>query len=104
MAGSVIMQGFSGRFQSVLVRRGVTLVPAIAILALGVSPTTAMILSQAVLSLGIPFALFPLVRLTSDRAVMGSLVNGRVLRWSGMAMAVLVSALNLVLIAILVLT
>ena len=104
MAGSVIMQGFSGRFQSVLVRRGVTLVPAIAILALGVSPTTAMILSQAVLSLGIPFALFPLVLLTSDRAVMGSLVNGRVLRWSGMAMAVLVSALNLVLIAILVLT
>jgi manganese transport protein len=104
MAGSVIMEGFSGRFHSLVVRRGITLVPAIGILALGVSPTTAMILSQVVLSLGIPFALFPLVRLTSDRAVMGALVNGRLLRWAGTAMALLVSALNLVLIAILVLT
>jgi manganese transport protein len=97
LAGSVIMQGFSGRWHSLLFRRLVTLVPAVAILAIGVSPTSAMILSQAVLSLGIPFALFPLVRLTSDSALMGTLVNGRFVRWAGVGMAVLVSMLNLVL-------
>jgi manganese transport protein len=102
MAGAVIMQGFSGRLQSLLVRRGLTLVPAVAILAVGVSPTTALILSQAVLSFGIPFALFPLVSLTSDRALMGPLVNRRFVRWAGRGMAVLVSGLNLVLLGLLV--
>jgi manganese transport protein len=103
LAGSIIMQGFSGRWHSLLVRRLVTLVPAVAILSLGVSPTSALILSQAVLSLGIPFALFPLVRLTSDRALMGALTNGRFVRWAGMGIALLVSLLNMVLIGILAL-
>ena len=58
-----------------LVRRLVTLIPALLVLASGVDPTRALVLSQVILSFGIPFALVPLVRLTSDRTVMGSDTN-----------------------------
>ncbi|QCR18324.1 Nramp family divalent metal transporter [Agrococcus sp. SGAir0287] len=76
-AGSEIMQGLVRVRISVTTRRLVTLVPALAILALGVDPTLALVLSQVVLSFGIPFALVPLVWLTARRSVMGEHAN----RW-----------------------
>lgn len=72
LAGSVIMSGLLRRRIPLLARRAITAVPALLILALGIEPTRALVLSQVVLSLGIPFALIPLVRLTANRDLMGA--------------------------------
>ncbi|WP_241520517.1 Nramp family divalent metal transporter [Mycobacterium paraense] len=97
-AGAMIMQGLLHRSIPMLVRRLLTLCPAVAILALGFDPTRALVLSQVVLSFGIPFAVLPLVRLTSNRELMGSDANHPVTTAIGWAVAVTVSLLNLVLI------
>ena len=97
-AGQVVMAGFVNRRIPIVVRRGLTMLPAIVVLALGVNPTNALVLSQVILSFGIPFALVPLVVLTGRRDVMGSHVNGpvtRVLAWSA---TILIVSLNLFLI------
>jgi manganese transport protein len=83
---------------SVLLRRLVTMVPALVVLALGVNPTDALILSQVVLSFGIPLALIPLVMLTMRRDVMGEHVNKRITTVIGVSLAALITALNLFLI------
>jgi manganese transport protein len=93
-AGQVVMAGFINVRISLYVRRVVTMVPALVVLALGVNPTDALVLSQVVLSFGIPLALIPLVILTSRRAVMGVHVNRlptTVLAWG---CAVLITGLN----------
>jgi manganese transport protein len=77
-AGQVVMQGFIHRSIPLVVRRLVTMTPALIVLAIGLDPSRALVLSQVVLSFGIPFALVPLVLLTSKREVMGELVNRRV--------------------------
>ncbi|WP_420866113.1 Nramp family divalent metal transporter [Mycobacterium alsense] len=97
-AGAMIMQGLLHRSVPMLVRRLVTLCPAVAILALGFDPTRALVLSQVVLSFGIPFAVLPLIRLTSDRQLMGSDANHPVTTGLGWAVAVMVSLLNVMLI------
>jgi len=74
-SGQVVMQGFIARQIPLVARRLVTMLPALIVLAIGVEPTRALVLSQVVLSFGIPFALIPLVLLTRRRDVMGSLVN-----------------------------
>ena len=74
------------------------MIPALVILAIGVDPSRALVISQVVLSFGIPFALIPLVRLTSDRAVMGDDTNHRVTTALGWLVAALISLLNVVLI------
>ncbi len=99
-AGAMIMQGLLHRSIPMLVRRVVTLCPAVAILALGFDPTRALVLSQVVLSFGIPFAVLPLVRLTGNRDLMGSDANHPVTTLIGWAVGVLVSALNIVLICL----
>jgi manganese transport protein len=79
------MGGFIDRRIPIVVRRGLTMLPAIVVLAVGVNPTNALVLSQVVLSFGIPFALVPLVMLTGRREIMGIHVNRRattVLAWS----------------------
>ena len=76
----------------------VTLIPALVILAIGVDPTGALIISQVVLSFGIPFALIPLLRLTNDRSLMGDWVNGPIVRWLLRVIVVLIVSLNLLLI------
>lgn len=101
-AGAVILEGFLGKRLALPVRRLATLAPAIAILAMGVDPTHALVLSQVVLSFGIPFALFPLVKLTRDSQLMNELVNRRLTTLAGMAVAVMVSVLNIALIGALV--
>jgi manganese transport protein len=93
-AGQVVMSGFINVRISLLLRRAITMTPALVVLALGVSPTTALVLSQVVLSFGIPFALVPLIRLTSRRDVMGTHVNRRTTTWIAWAIASLITALN----------
>ena len=96
-AGEVIMAGFIRFRVPLLARRAVTMLPALAILAAGANPTSALVLSQVVLSFGIPFALVPLVILTSRRDVMGCHVNRRItIITGGMCVAVII-ALNLLL-------
>ncbi|MGZ4523600.1 MAG: Nramp family divalent metal transporter, partial [Mycobacteriaceae bacterium] len=74
-AGQIVMQGFIRRQIPIYLRRTVTMAPALVVLALGVSPTSVLVLSQVALSFGIPFALVPLILLTRRRDIMGSFVN-----------------------------
>jgi manganese transport protein len=97
-AGAMIMQGLLQRSIPMLARRLITLCPAVAILALGFDPTRTLVLSQVVLSFGIPFAVLPLVRLTSNRKLMGTDTNHPVTTTLGWAVAAMVSLLNVVLI------
>jgi manganese transport protein len=97
-AGQVVMAGFIDRRIPIVLRRGLTMLPAIVVLALGVNPTDALVLSQVVLSFGIPFALVPLVMLTSRRDVMGDHVNGPMTRVVAWSCAALIVALNIFLI------
>jgi manganese transport protein len=96
-AGAMIMDGLLHRSIPLLLRRLITLLPALAILASGVDPTRALVFSQVVLSFGIPFALIPLVRLTSDPAVMGSDRNNRLTTTLCWVVAGLITLLNVVL-------
>ena len=97
-AGQVVMSGFINVNVSVLLRRVVTMVPALVVLAIGVNPTDALVLSQVVLSFGIPLALIPLIMLTMRKDVMGAHVNGRLTTCTGVTLAVLITALNVFLI------
>ncbi|HEU4849610.1 MAG TPA: Nramp family divalent metal transporter [Terrimesophilobacter sp.] len=99
-AGATIMAGLLKRRIPLFARRVVTLIPALVILAVGVDPTWALVLSQVFLSFGIPFALVPLLKLTSDRTVMGESANGRTVRWVLATIVMLVVALNLALIVL----
>ena len=99
-AGATIMGGLLKLRVPLLARRIVTLVPAVVILALGVDPTWALILSQVFLSLGIPFAMIPLLRLTGSRAVMGEAADRLWVRILGAAVAGLVVLLNLALVVL----
>ncbi len=99
-AGGTIMAGLLRKRIPVLARRLVTMVPAIGVLAIGVPPTQALILSQVVLSFGIPFALLPLRRYTADRALMGEFADGALLRWASAAAGALIVALNVALIGL----
>jgi manganese transport protein len=92
-AGQVIMDGFLRRRIPLLLRRALTMLPALVILAFGVDPTWALVVSQVVLSFGIPFALVPLLMLTRRPDVMGEMVDRR----GTTAVAVLVTAVILVL-------
>jgi manganese transport protein len=93
-AGQVVMAGFINVRIPLLVRRAVTMLPALAVLAIGVSPTSALVLSQVVLSFGIPLALVPLVILTGRRDVMGVHVNRRLTSVVAFGVAGLITAMN----------
>ncbi|MFI7428932.1 Nramp family divalent metal transporter [Micromonospora sp. NPDC049836] len=93
-AGEIIMQGFLRRRVPLPVRRLVTLLPALVVLAAGVDPTRALVLSQVVLSFGIPFALIPVVAFTRRRDLMGDLVNRRLTTAIAVVITALVVALN----------
>jgi manganese transport protein len=96
-AGDVIMAGFVRLRVPLLARRTVTMIPALAILTAGVNPTSALVGSQVVLSFGIPFALVPLVILTSRRDVMGGHVNPRHTTIAGWACGGVITALSVLL-------
>jgi manganese transport protein len=94
LAGQVIMQGFLRRKVPLFVRRLVTMLPALLVIGIGLDPTYTLVISQVVLSFGIPFALIPLVMFTSRRAVMGTLTNHPLTTVAASIMAVLIVGLN----------
>lgn len=102
-AGSAIMAGLLKRRIPLFTRRAITLIPALIVLAIGFDPTRALVLSQVFLSVGIPFALAPLVRYTSDRRIMGDFVNNVALKSAAYAVTGAIIVLNLVLIYLTVL-
>ncbi len=95
MAGQVVMQGFVRRQIPVTLRRAITMFPALVIVAVGVDPSRSLVISQVVLSFGIPFALIPLVLFCRDRSLMGDLVNRRITTLAAAAVASVIIALNL---------
>ena len=98
-SGQVVMAGFVNLRVPLLLRRAVTMIPALLLLALAVSPTRALVLSQVVLSFGIPFALVPLVLLTSNRAIMREHVNSLPVASLAWVIAGVIIALNVYLLA-----
>ncbi|AYV67596.1 MULTISPECIES: Nramp family divalent metal transporter [Niallia] len=95
MSGDVIMQGFIHFRIPLYVRRFITMVPPIAVIALGINPTTALVISQVILSFGIGFALIPLIMFTSSKRIMGNLVNTKWITVISWVMAILIVALNI---------
>ncbi|HWE80114.1 MAG TPA: Nramp family divalent metal transporter [Gaiellaceae bacterium] len=95
LAGQVVMQGFVERQIPVWTRRLVTMIPAFVVVGIGVDPTRTLVISQVVLSFGIPFALIPLVRFTSQREIMGPLVNRSRTTAAAVVIATLIVSLNL---------
>jgi len=94
MAGQVVMQGFIRRQIPLSVRRTITMIPALVIIAVGVNPSKALVLSQVVLSFGIPFALIPLVMFCRNRSLMGTLVNRRSTTVAAVIVTVIIVSLN----------
>jgi manganese transport protein len=99
LSGQVVMQGFIDRQIPLFLRRLVTMLPALLVAAIGLNPSRTLVISQVVLSFGIPFALIPLVWFTSRREIMGTLVNKRTTTAIAVAVAALISALNVFLLA-----
>jgi manganese transport protein len=99
MAGQVIMQGFLHHKVPVIVRRLVTMVPALIVIFIGLDPTRTLVISQVVLSFGLPFAVIPLIIFTSRRDLMGVLVNHRVTVVLVSIIAALIIALNIFLLS-----
>ncbi|OMF23396.1 Nramp family divalent metal transporter [Paenibacillus sp. FSL H8-0259] len=98
MAGDVVMQGFINKKINLYLRRAITIIPPLTIIAFGINATSALVMSQVVLSFGIAFALIPLVIFTSDRSIMKGLVNHRITTILGWIISALVVSLNLFLI------
>lgn len=101
-AGAEIMAGLLNVRLPLLARRAVTLVPALIVLAIGVEPTWALVLSQVVLSIGIPFAIIPLVLLTGSSRLMGQYRNARPLQLAAWLAVTLIVALNVLLVVLIV--
>ena len=93
-AGQVVMQGFINRTIPLVLRRLVTMAPALVVLGIGLDPSRSLVISQVVLSFGIPFALVPLVLLTRRRSIMGALANRPLTTAAATTVAALIIALN----------
>ena len=100
MAGQMIVDGFMNWQVSVFIRRLITMIPALIVIAAGADTLRTLVASQVVLSLVLPFAVVPLVWLTSRRDVMGELVNGPVIRALAIGVAGMVIAMNVVLLVV----
>ncbi|WP_264844751.1 Nramp family divalent metal transporter [Caldinitratiruptor microaerophilus] len=94
MSGQVIMQGFLHWHIPVWVRRVVTMAPSFVVILMGLDPTYTLVLSQVVLSFGLPFAIVPLVWFTARKDIMGPLVNGRLTTFAAGVVAALIVSLN----------
>lgn len=99
-AGSIIMSGLLQWRVPLLVRRVITLIPALIVLGIGFDPTLALVLSQVLLSAGIPFALIPLILYTQNTALMGSFANGWIVRCTAWVFTALIVLLNVALIVL----
>jgi manganese transport protein len=94
MAGQVVMQGFINRRIPLFLRRLITMLPALVVLAIGLNPSRSLVISQVVLSFGIPFALIPLLIHCRNRSVMGALVNRRLTTGIATVVVTLIVSLN----------
>ena len=94
MAGQVVMQGFINRRIPLFLRRLITMLPALVVLAIGLNPSRSLVISQVVLSFGIPFALIPLLIHCRNRSVMGTLVNRRLTTGIATVVVALIVSLN----------
>ena len=101
-AGASIMGGLLKVRIPLLARRVVTMIPALFVLGIGFDPTQALVLSQVVLSFGIPFALIPLVRFASSKTMMGEFANAAWLRWVSWVATAAIVAINVVLIVLVI--
>jgi manganese transport protein len=99
LAGQVVMQGFIHRSIPLFLRRAITMTPAMIVLAVGLDPSRALVLSQVALSFGIPFALVPLVIFCRDRRLMGALANRRITTAAAFVVATVIVCLNVFLLA-----
>ncbi len=99
LAGQVVMQGFVRFYIPLWVRRGITMLPSFVVILMGLDPTRILVMSQVLLSFGIALALVPLLIFTSNRSLMGELVNGGLIRYTGWLIVGLVVILNFWLIA-----
>ncbi len=97
-AGQIIMQGFLNRHIKVWIRRLVTMLPSLVVIAWGLDPTRTLVISQVVLSFGLPFAVFPLIQFTRDKKIMGVLVNRRFTNLIAVIIGILIVLLNIFLI------
>ena len=88
------MQGFINRRINLFLRRAITMAPSLVVLAIGVDPSTTLVISQVVLSFGIPFALVPMVLLTRRQDIMGALVNRPLTTAVASTVAAMIIALN----------
>ncbi len=95
MAGQVIMQGFLKRHIPIWLRRLVTILPSLVVIFLGFDPTRSLVISQVVLSFGLPFAIIPLILFCQNRRLMGQLVNRRPTTIVAWGVTVLIVALNI---------
>jgi manganese transport protein len=102
LAGQVVMQGFIHRQIPLFLRRAITMAPALIVIAIGLDPSRALVLSQVVLSFGIPFALIPLLWFCKDRQLMGSLVNKQATNVLATLVVGVIVSLNVFLIYLLV--
>ncbi len=97
MAGQVIIEGFLEIRFPIFLRRLITIIPALVVIALGLDPLKILVLSQVVLSFTLPFALIPLLILTGREGVMNDFTSGRVMQWIGWCIVTLILALNFLL-------
>ena len=95
LAGQVVMQGFVRFHIPLWVRRSVTMLPSFVVILMGLDPTRILVMSQVLLSFGIALALVPLLIFTSNKSLMGDLVNSTWVKRAGWAIVVVVVALNL---------
>jgi len=95
MSGQVIMQGFMRRHIRPFWRRLITMAPSLIVILMQLDPTRVLVISQVVLSFGIPFALIPLIQFTADRQIMGVLANRKLTTMAATLAASLIIALNL---------
>jgi len=95
MSGDVIMQGYIKRRIPIYLRRTITIIPPLVVIAIGVDSTLALIISQIILSFGIPFALIPLIIFTSKKKIMGNLVNHKITTFVAWSIALIIIALNI---------
>ncbi len=99
LSGQIVMQGFIRRRIPIFWRRAITMLPALIVIAIGLNPSRTLVISQVVLSFGIPFALIPLVMFTSKKKIMGVLVNHPYTTAAAVIVAALISGLNIFLLA-----
>jgi manganese transport protein len=102
LAGQVVMQGFIRRSIPLFLRRAITMAPALIVIGIGLDPSRSLVLSQVVLSFGIPFALIPLLVFCRDRELMGALVNRKVTTLVATAVIAVILSLNVFLLFLLI--